>query len=119
MLRLDFVALEPDPERWQIIRSGLKAIGRDGVAVSTPTALAAVLATCTVEEVLIGPHGTADEHAQALMFLRSRAAEGTRIRVVGDRGAPRRVAEYLRLGPRVRVIEPSEASMSTLDLRAA
>lgn len=106
MLRLDFVALEPDPARWQVIRSGLDALGRSGVAVSTPAHLAAVLTVSTVEELLIGRCGTAADHADVLALLRCAANEGTRIRVVADPSNPKRVAEYLRLGPRVCVIAP-------------
>ena len=119
MLRLDFLALEPDPSRWRILRSGLQALGRRGVAVSTPAELAAVLAVGTVEELMIGRCGTAADHADALALLRCPAAEGTRIRVVADPSDPRRVAQYLRLGPRVCVIAPVDEADAVPTDRAA
>ena len=100
---LGFVVFEPDRLQWSRLRRGLIRLGYLPIAVSDLHELSAVLDRFTVDYLLVGPYGDADEHAPVIERLANRP---TTVFVAADVKAPRRIAAYLRLGRGVHVIEP-------------
>lgn len=107
-LNLRFAALEPDPTRWRPIRAALAKPCPNAIAVSDGAAMCRLLNHYQVSLVLIGAAGTREEHRAIADRLKPVA---TRVLVVADRRSPGRVAEYLRLGPHVRLVEPDPAKI--------
>ena len=105
---IDVLVVDRDPGRRRKLRRVLKRCDRSPIAVGSAHELVAVLQQFEVRCLLVGDSGDAQAHARALEILGERTIP---ILVLTDTGAPRRVAAYLRLGPHVRVVEPTAASI--------
>lgn len=99
----NFVALEPDSQRWQQIHGALTELGHRAIAVANTAELAAVLEAFRIDAVLLRPLGDLDSHRPVLNRLRR---SGSAVYVTAEPGDPRVLSAYYALGDRSRVVRP-------------
>ena len=109
----NFVALEPDPARWQQIHAGLTELGHRAVAVASTAELAAVLEAFRIDAVLLRPLGDVDSHRAILQRLRR---SGATVYVTAEPADPRVLSAYYSLGDLARVVRPDPEDL-VIDLQ--
>lgn len=99
----NLVALEPDADRWLVIRPLLAQLGYRAVAVQDVRALESVVDAYDVDVVLIRPVGKISEHCRLAALLRK---TGTRVFVTAEVSRPRILSLYYALGEQTRTLRP-------------
>ncbi|MEM6994535.1 MAG: hypothetical protein AAF721_28725 [Myxococcota bacterium] len=112
----NLVALEPDSNRWLVLRPALGQLGYRAVAVDNVRALESVLDAFDVDAVLIRPIGDLEEHTRLVARLKRM---GTRVFVTAEIRRPQILSLYYALGDQTRTVRPAPLAVGTDMLRHA
>ncbi|MBL4687171.1 MAG: hypothetical protein JKY37_21420 [Nannocystaceae bacterium] len=112
----NLVALEPDSNRWLLLRPVLGQLGYRAVAVDNVRALESVIDAFDVDAVLIRPMGDIEEHARLVERFRR---TGTRVFITAEIRRPQILSLYYTLGDQTRTVRMAPIALGTDMLRHA